>query len=524
MTGFRQPPTFRLGVPAAANALTLHRNAGSPGVGLVARGRDARTRHADATQDARLPPISPSAMPLSIRCARLRWRAGADRIEPPRDAVHAPSGLPRRTALRIGLLAGLAGSLILSAGRSLAAYVSPFRLQISAPAGWLSDIASRSALIDPNSTPHPAAWYTTNYPGLSWGPVNPQLYSVPQNQIGNPSLVTALEYDRGMPVYNTFINAVPAGVSYLDWATQRLMAVAQPMIGTAYQHLHLPTFNPSLVTPPGSFTWNPVSNNPLLQSSQQLLANQPGTQTNPYKDAYGLAAAGIDCTDFTAYLYNLALGYQLHSGTFNQVTFPDMSSGLVGGTAAATVLDATGRVVQPSFFYGPNYGSDSSNAPGSLDSVIDQLQPGDLLYIGNRNGIRHVVMWLGPVGVNQDGTASSVPLVISSHDNTPAIFDTQNINTDPTSALFGFPADGEIVEHLPPPGVHILPFTDQNWFYQDFQLAMRVLPNAAVPAPALPAWAVLAMAHRLRRLRRSGCHRRASASPGPRNPCDSPST
>lgn len=461
-------------------------------------------------------------MPLSISTARPQLRAGANRNESSRAAIRTALRLADRPALPISLLAGLAGTLILSAGRSQAAYVSPFKLTISAPSSWLTDIASRSALIDPNSTPQPAAWYTTNYPDFSWGPVNPQLYSVPQNQIGNPALVAALQYDRGTPVYNTLTNPVPAGVSYLDWATQRLMTVAQPMIGTAYQHLHLPTFNPSLVTPPGSFSWNSVSNNPLLQSSQQLLVNQSGTQPNPYKQAYGLAAAGIDCTDFTAYLYNIALGYQMHSGTFNQVTFPDMSSGLVGGTAAAIVLDSTGKVVQPSFFYGPNYGSDISNGPGSLDRVIDQLQPGDLLYIGNRNGIRHVVMWLGPVGVNLDGTASSVPLVISSHDNTPAIFDTQNINTDPTSALFGFPADGEIVEHLPPPGVHILPFTEQNWFYQDFQLAMRVLPNAAVPAPALPAWAVLAVAHRLRRLRRRACPQRARAFTSLGKSCDSP--
>ena len=447
----------------------------------------------------------PPAMPLSNSDASPRWRAGFD-----------------RAALRISLLAVLAGTLILSAGRSLAAYVSPFKLTISAPSSWLTDIASRSALIDPNSTPHPTAWYTTNYPNFSWGPVTPQLYSVAQNQISNPALVMALEYDRGIPVYNTSINPLPAGASYFDWATQRLMATAQPMIGTAYQHLHLPTFNPSLVKPPGSFSWNPVSNKPLLQSSQQLLANQTGTQTNPYKDVYGLPAAGIDCTDFTAYLYNLALGYQMHSGTFNQVTFPEMISSLVGGTAAATVLDATGKAVQPSFFYGPNYGSDISNGSGSLDSVIDQLQPGDLLYIGNSSGIRHVVMWLGPIGVNQDGTASSVPLVISSHDNTPAIFDTQNINTDPTSALFGFPADGEIVAHLPPPGVHILPFSEQNWFYQDFQLAMRVLPNAAVPAPALPAWAVLGVAHRLRRLRRRACPPRARLSTSLGNTCDPP--
>ena len=91
-----------------------------------------------------------------------------------------------------------------------------------------------------------------------------------------------------------------------------------------------------------------------------------------------------------------------------------------------------------------------------------------------------------------------------------AIFDTQAINLDPTSSLYGFPLDGLIDPHLPPPGVHILPFTAENWFYQDFQLAMRVLPNQPVPAPALPAWAVLAVGHRLRRLRRRAMGRQES--------------
>ena len=114
-------------------------------------------------------------------------------------------------------------------------------------------------------------------------------------------------------------------------------------------------------------------------------------------------------------------------------------------------------------------------------------------------------MWLGSLASNGDGSASAVPLVISSHDNTPAIFDTQAINLQPGD-LNGFPLDGQISEHLPPPGVHILPFTVQNWFYQDFQLAMRILPSqspaAAVPAPALPGWAVLLIGQRLRQLRR----------------------
>jgi cell wall-associated NlpC family hydrolase len=353
------------------------------------------------------------------------------------------------------------------------AYTSPFTIQTSADASWLTDIPARRQLIVAESSPPPADWYSTSYGPQSYGPKNPQLYSVNKAQLGAPDLVKALQSDRGVPVEEVLINTPPEGVASATWSIQRLLSVAQQLIGTPYQHLHLPTFNPVLVTTPGSFTWRTVSANAKLQSSQQLLENESGTQDNPYCATYGVPSPGIDCTDFTAYLYNLALGHQLHSGPSNQVVFPQGGGG-VGGMAAATVLDSTGRVVSPSFFYGPNYGQTVANAPGSLTSLLGKLQPGDLLYIGNQQQIVHIVVWLGSAGVLAGGDASPVPLVISSHDNTPAIFDTQDINMTP-GATYGFPSDGDIAGHLPPPGVQILPFAANNWFYQDFQLAMRLL-------------------------------------------------
>jgi len=83
-----------------------------------------------------------------------------------------------------------------------------------------------------------------------------------------------------------------------------------------------------------------------------------------------------------------------------------------------------------------------------------------------------VVVWLGITGT--DSAGNTFPLVISSHDNTPAIFDTAAV--DPVT---GFPLDGNTNGHLPPPGVQILPFVSSNWFYQDFLIAMRVLPPAS---------------------------------------------
>ena len=114
--------------------------------------------------------------------------------------------------------------------------------------------------------------------------------------------------------------------------------------------------------------------------------------------------------------------------------------------------------------------------------------------------IKHVVIWLGEYGTNADGTPSSVPLIISSHDNTPAIFDVNG--TDQIDLATGLPTamlpDGSnATDFLPPPGVQILPFTPDTWFYQNFTVAMQVVPE---PSTALLAgFGLLALFTFLRR-------------------------
>lgn len=175
----------------------------------------------------------------------------------------------------------------------------------------------------------------------------------------------------------------------------------------------------------------------------------------------------------------------MHSGTPNQVSFltPTGNATSLSPTAIpyTPAVDSQGAVVDALFFKSPNMGKAPLNASNSLANLISQLQPGDLLYIGASNEIKHVVMWLGANGTNLGGTPSSVPLVISSHDNTPAIFDTQSLN-----ATTGYPSDGKIAAHLPLPGVQILPFAPGNWFYNNFILAARLLPTAASTPLVVP--------------------------------------
>jgi cell wall-associated NlpC family hydrolase len=360
----------------------------------------------------------------------------------------------------------------------LAAYQSPFAITLDENiANWTTDFATRADAITANSTPDPAQWYNTDYGSVSYGPLNPQLYSVASST--NPAIAGFRAVDRGDAVFNVALQSRPSGVNPVLWQQQRLLHAASQYIGTHYQHLHLPDFDPAAVDP--AFPWSPVSNNSLLQTTQDLRAGQPGTEANPYAASYGSPQPGIDCTDFAALIYNLALGIQMFSGTPDQVTFTSGTKPETDNMPTATILDAYAQAIIPEFQLSPNYGTAAFNEAGSLDTLIASFQPGDLLYMRNSDGfLSHVVIWLGIYGTLEDGSPSSIPLVISSHDNTPAIFDTLAID-----AITGLPLDNDILAHLPPPGVQILPFVEENWFYQNFSLSMRVIPE-----PATYAWFV----------------------------------
>ena len=372
-------------------------------------------------------------------------------------------------------------------------YVSPFKISLSANAtAWCDDFIDRLELVTDNATPPPAQWTTFNFT-IPYGPLNPQLFST-GNLTGNAltiyqAFINPPNGDRGQAVFNVPMNTSPVGVSNAEWMAQRLLYAANSFIGTHYQHLHLPNFNPATNIIPGNpsyqFPWIAVSNNATLQTTQQLEnRNLIQTVANPYMPTYGYPQPGIDCTDFSAFIYNLALGIQMHSGTPSQVSFLNAAGNATTLSSTAIpytpAINSQGEVVDALFFKSPNIGKNPPNPAGSLANLTSQLQPGDLLYIGNATTVMHVVMWLGSNGTNLNGTPTSMPLVISSHDNTPAIFDTQSLST------YGYPSDGKISTHLPPPGVQILPFAPGNWFYNNFILAARLLPKASASLLVVP--------------------------------------
>ena len=114
---------------------------------------------------------------------------------------------------------------------------------------------------------------------------------------------------------------IPADCDPVSWQRQRIIAVARKYIGLNYQHHHIPA-------------WNPAGE---------------GT--------------GLDCSNFTSWVYNYGLGIYFTSDVHDQ--------------------------------------ADSSGAPGRKLSSHEPLQPGDLLYIlkGDRSKISHVAIYVDPTHI-----------------------------------------------------------------------------------------------------------------------------
>ncbi len=265
-------------------------------------------------------------------------------------------------------------------------YSSPYTLQFKTPAELLTRGFQTSPWNDPKlqgDIPY-AQWYdATRYsPGdLSWGP-------------------GAAQYPAA---------EVPTGVDAMLWKRERVLAAASTLIGTAYQHHHIPAWDP-----PASWKWDAVS--------------------------LGRNSTGIDCSDFTSFCYNYALGLRLPTATSDQ---PEMDRNPPKGPGGQGTWKVQ-RVSLPSTDVG---------------TLVETLQPADLLYIrGNKDPgspITHVVMWVGLAIVSYAGGAAVEPLVIDSHDNKPPVKDGLGITI--------------------PAGVNLRPFRAQEYYSDCFDHALRLV-------------------------------------------------
>lgn len=195
----------------------------------------------------------------------------------------------------------------------------------------------------------------------------------------------------------------PAGMTgkSSQWQRERIIATALKFTGYAYQHHHIPDWDP-----PADWPQNPKLKEPV-----------PPTK-------------GIDCSNFTAFVYNLALGIKPTGDVQDQAALTAMPG---PGEKAVTKLR---RIEKPE----------------SYESLTSTFKTGDLLFIKNRAGqVSHVVLWVGKIGISRD----DVPLIIDS---------TSEGAKD---------SEGNII----PGGVQLRPVRPSSWYAKSLSHGLRVIAD-----------------------------------------------
>ncbi len=176
----------------------------------------------------------------------------------------------------------------------------------------------------------------------------------------------------------------------------RVILTASRFIGYPYQHHHIPDWDP-----PANWPWHKV--------------------------AFGRNSKGVDCSNFSSFCFNYALGIKLDGGIRQQAARREVRGPGGRGILAIQTIE---------------------RAP--YGELVAKLRPADLLYIRNDAGrIAHVILWLGAVG----SSPNRVPLIIDS---------TGGNHQD---------ANGVRI----PIGVHIRPFSANSWYAGDFAHAHRII-------------------------------------------------
>ena len=180
---------------------------------------------------------------------------------------------------------------------------------------------------------------------------------------------------------------------------ERVIATALRFQGYAYQHHHIPD-------------WDPPAHWPWLETCA------------------GANGKGVDCSDLTGFVYNLAFGYRLNT---------DVGLQAKQEAAPGPGPHLTSRLHRVEL-------------PSSFEERQQVLRTGDLLFIKDNGGhVSHVVIWVGPIGHSPDGT----PLVLDSTGGGTRDSDNQPI----------------------PCGVHLRPYRSNSWYHGSASHALRVFPD-----------------------------------------------
>jgi hypothetical protein len=184
----------------------------------------------------------------------------------------------------------------------------------------------------------------------------------------------------------------------LEWKRERVIATALRFEGYGYQHHHIPDWQP-----PAGWAWK--------------------------ETAVGHNGKGVDCSNFSAFTYNLAFGVKPNGDVHKQ----SAETGFAGPGEGR--LTPAARIALPMTYA----------------EMVKTLQTGDMLYIkGSPQGqVTHVVIWVGSIGHSPDGA----PLVLDSHGQ--GVKDSNGVNI--------------------PAGIHLRPFHENSWYFKSASHALRVL-------------------------------------------------
>jgi cell wall-associated NlpC family hydrolase len=182
----------------------------------------------------------------------------------------------------------------------------------------------------------------------------------------------------------------------VEWKRERVLAVGSRFIGYEYQHHHVPDWDP-----PQHWPW------------KHCCAGHNGR--------------GVDCSNFTTFVYNQGFGIHMSSGIERQSV---VHEALEGRHEWVTVHKI--------------------ELPAGFKERQETLRTGDLLYIrGREEGpVTHVITWVGSIGRSPSG----VPLVIDSHGG--------DVRDD----------DGKLI----PCGIHLRPYREDSWYNKCVSHAHRI--------------------------------------------------
>ncbi len=182
-----------------------------------------------------------------------------------------------------------------------------------------------------------------------------------------------------------------------DFKRERVIATAMRHVGISYQHHHLPSWDP-----PTDWPWKEVGR--------------------------GENGKGIDCSNFTAFVYNQSLGLK----------------------PTGAIREQSEQIDIP-YSNGTFLKAERIERPDSYAAFTAQLKTGDLLFIQNSSkSISHVVFWVGSIG----RSPNDVPLILDS---------TGGGRKD---------SNGRSI----PDGVQLRPFSKTSWYYRDSMHALRYIP------------------------------------------------